>query len=68
VLRQAQPTRQAFLKGQPEVTRRLAEFDREMEHCQELERQRSWARPVERERNRHRGMSHGIDTGLGIDL
>jgi hypothetical protein len=45
-LEQAQRAREDFLARHPEVPGRLVEFDRAIEHQQQLERQRSWARLV----------------------
>lgn len=49
-------------------TRRLGELDRAIEHEQELQREQSYERILQREQARHLGISHSLDTGLGIDL
>lgn len=57
-----------YLSEHPEVPGRLAELNRAIEREEELERGRSWERILQREQARSLGISHEVDTGLGIDL
>jgi len=67
-LEQGQRAHDAFLAEHPEVSRRLSELDRAIEHEQYLERHRSFELLLQREQARHLGVSHELDSGLGIDL
>ena len=67
-LEHTQAARDNYLRQHPEVPGRLAELDGAIQREEELERQRSWERVLQREQTRHLGIAHEIDNGLGMDL
>lgn len=67
-LGRVQAARDNYLRQHPEVPSRLAELGTAIKREEELERQRSWERVLQREQERHLGISHELDIGLGMDL
>jgi len=69
-LEQAQQSRAAFFEQNPDITRRVAELDRTIEHETELERRRHWELLVAREQSCAVSRGHYIehDLGPGLDL
>jgi hypothetical protein len=69
-LEQAQQARATFFEQNPDITGRVAEFDRTIERETELERRRHWDLLLAREQSRSLSRGHYIehDLGPGLDL
>ena len=64
-LEEAQQDRAAYLAGNPELPRRVAELDRELEREQERDRRERFEVLRQREQDRRLGLTHDLDREVG---
>ena len=68
VLEKAQQDRAAYLAANPDVPRRLAELDHELEREQERDRRDRFELLRQREQDRRLGLTHELDRRVGMEL